>query len=413
MTLVTQGAALRTPECEGADETGAGGHSPAPNGQQALQDRIADKIAKARRGVSEHLGMLLSTHMGSGGLRNGTMLRDCIEAMAVQAGRLVDDIFDDLDPLPRTPVMLQEIREGFVHFIEFLDGELDRSAQRVELELEHAGGRHGITAAARNLWSENRNQLIDMLEHRIEQAQMDSGPRRSEAETPDCEDESASPLPANDLPEPGFELIAKAISPAPTSSMRKLALEGQPVQRIKFEADPQPVSDSKAEPEVGGNCLEAWADMIVEICKGSPRPRKQAEWRDAFQKACDRNQIAPDPADLDEWAQLVWRKLVTSRFVLSQVGKEIRREAENPQEGSDEGCSFLVAPRVSTGSSGGFGRSQDPDGSAVRVLGLQDDARPAPAAIAEAPGKPSAPSMEAVRDLSTAIAIAVPVIAID
>jgi hypothetical protein len=154
MTLVTPIAAHKMPDCEGADGRSLIDRSRALNDCLRLHDLITGKIEAACKGVSDNLGLLFSAHMESGRLRNGTILRDGIDAMARLAGQLIDDILDESDPQPKTPDAVQKIREHVVRFLEFLDTEVDRFAKRVEVELECANGHNGIIAPARNLWSE-------------------------------------------------------------------------------------------------------------------------------------------------------------------------------------------------------------------------------------------------------------------
>jgi hypothetical protein len=413
MTLVTPIAAHKMPDCEGADGRSLIDRSRALNDCLRLHDLITGKIEAACKGVSDNLGLLFSAHMESGRLRNGTILRDGIDAMARLAGQLIDDILDESDPQPKTPDAVQKIREHVVRFLEFLDTEVDRFAKRVEVELECANGHNGIIAPARNLWSEYRDQLIDKLEHRIEVTFKGKGPEHCDTNEAGDNGQRASPPPANDFPKPGFELVAEVIGSPQDVSMRNLALEGQPVKHVRFGPEPKLGSRGESLPGAKNDWHDAWADLIVEICNGRARPKKKAEWRYAFQEVCTRRQIEPDAAVLDEWATLVWHKMITSRYVLSEVHKEIQREAKSTADCDDYVPAFHSETLVSSGSGGSFEGSQICTGSATSVSIERGGAEQLLATAAGRQGNQSGQPSRLMHDLSTSMALAMPVIHIE
>ncbi len=417
MALVTKIAEHRTPESDEPVAVEIFALSGVPNDRPRLLDRISGKIETARKGASENLDLLVPAHIAKGGLRNGTIVRDGIETLVRAAVGLIDEILDEFGPRPWAPDLIQSARESVVGFIEFLDSELDRFAQRVEIELECKSGPNGIVTPARRLWSESRNKLIDELEHRIENSceNNERPPAVADVAGDEAGDEG-KPEPAatpDKLPAPGFALGAELTKSEPNVSMKSLVLGGQPVDRIRFEPDeesePKPKSAVEAAPDAKGDWFEAWADVIVEICNGSANPRKQPEWRKAFEKACARHQIEADSAMLDEWSNLVWRKLITGRFLLSGVQKDIREEAERAA-GREDYLPIFVCPAPASGAfSASFG-ARPIDGISASWLVCPDAAsKDGAGESCDRSGQRSGP----VHDLSTDLGLAVPMAQID
>jgi len=416
MTFATHLATHSSHESESAGPDDPIERSTALNDRLRLYDHISEIILIAQSDISQSLSNLFPSHIETGRLRDGTILRDGVEQMARRAAQLVEDVLDEIDQRTRTPDVVQKIREGFAGFLEGIEGELDRLAEKVARELECSSGPHGMIPPARKLWSEYRDCLIDTLEDGMAVIPGERNSGRCEVKGGGGEVGATSPPPGEPPAKPGFALVAEVVTSIPSSSMRDLVLEGQQVRHVQFGTQlapgPDKAANADAPCEDPVDWCDIWADLISEICDGKVRPRGQADWRQAFENVCSRQQKQPDATTLTDWAELVWRKSITRRYVLSGVHKTICHEAET-SEGQDKAlegffAGFLLSSERATGLAG---RHFDRGAVAPPTCELRS-VEPSPLTRDEGQDAQSAPPAGGPRDLLPAIALSVPVVQI-